>query len=209
MIHKFIFILVLIFNSVFSYSQVTYEYYELETSVDEFDVFGDDVYESNLNIDKNITQILEVKVGTEVKADSMNGSNFLAENLIDHNMKTSWLTPKGGINAIMEFFISLENVKNVHSAILFQISFFNGWRKDYQTWQDFSRIKKIELSINSKLYAEITLADTYKSQYIDLEKFKLDKDRSYRFRFKIKEVYPGKKSEQVGLSDLQFIGKVK
>ena len=206
---KHIFFIIVYCISVLGYSQVEYEFYVLESSVDEFDVLGDSAYETNLNIEKNITKIVGVVVGTEVKADSMHGTSFDAKNMIDANMKTAWMSPKKGVNAIMEFYISIENNTNIHSATLFQLAFFNGWRKDYQTWSDYSRIKKLALSINDKPYAEITLEDTYKHQYIDLEKLKLEKNRGYRFRFRIMETYPGKKYEQTALSDVQFIGKVK
>ena len=206
---KHIFTILLCCISVIGYSQVEYEFYVLESSVDEFDVLGDSEYETNLNIEKNITKSLGVAVGTEVKADSMNGDSFDAKNMIDANMQTAWMSPKKGVNAIIEFYMSIENNKDIHSVTLFQLAFFNGWRKDYQTWSNYSRIKKVALSINDKPYAEITLEDTYKHQYIDLEKLKLEKNGGYRFRFRIMETYPGKIYEQTALSDVQFIGKVK
>jgi hypothetical protein len=110
---------------------------------------------------------------------------------------------------LIEYVIDYEDLEGVNAVTLYQIALFNGWRKDYQTWKDYARIKKVSLTINDKPYAEITLDDTYKHQYIDVEKMKLDKTRRYRFRFRIMETYPGKKYEQVALSDLQFIGKVK
>lgn len=190
-------------------SQNMYEYYILESSVDEFDVLGNDAYETNLSLDLNITQKLEVTVGSEVKADSISGSNFNANNTLDNNMKTAWMPTGNGKNALIEYVIDYEDLEGVNAVTLFQIALFNGWRKDYQTWKDYARIKKVSLTINDKPYAEITLEDTYKHQYIDVEKMKLDKTRRYRFRFRIMETYPGKKYEQVALSDLQFIGKVK
>ena len=206
---KHIFTILLCCISMIGVSQVEYEFYVLESSVDEFDVLGDSSYETNLNIEKNITKTVGVVVGTELKADNINGASFDAKNMIDANMKTAWMSPNKGINAVMEFYISLENNKDIHSATLFQLAFFNGWRKDYQTWTNYSRIKKVALSINDQPYAEITLEDTYKHQYIDLDKLKLEKNRGYRFRFRIMEIYPGKKYEKTALSDVQFIGKAK
>lgn len=190
-------------------SQNMYEYYILETSVDEFDVLGNDAYETNLSLDLNVTQKLEVTAGSEVKADSIPGSNFNAKNTLDNNMKTAWMPAGNGKNALIEYVIDYEDLEGVNAVTLFQIALFNGWRKDYQTWKDYARIKKVSLTINDKPYAEISLEDTYKHQYIDVEKMKLDKTRRYRFRFRIIETYPGKKYEQVALSDVQFIGKVK
>ncbi len=190
-------------------SQNLHEYYILEAEVDEFDVLGNDAYETNLSLDLNITKKLEVTVGSEVKADSISGSNFNAKNTIDNNMKTAWMPTGNGKNALIEYVIDYEDLEGANAVTLYQIALFNGWRKDYQTWKDYARIKKVSLTINDKPYAEITLDDTYKHQYIDVEKMKLDKTRRYRFRFRIMETYPGKKYQQVALSDLQFIGKVK
>lgn len=185
-----------------------YEYYIMNSEVDEFDVLGSDEYEANLSVEQNITKQVEVLVGSETKAEAADGNIFDAKNTIDGNMKTAWMTTSDAKNSLIEFVIDLEEL-DISSATLFQIAIFNGWRKDYQTWKDYSRIKKVSLTINDKPYAEITLEDTYKMQYIDLEKMKLDKTRRYRFRFRIIETYPGKKSQQAALSDVQFIGKAK
>jgi hypothetical protein len=207
---KSIFILALTVLSTFAFSQGRgYEYYIMNSEVDEFDVLGNDAYETNLSLDNNITQKLEVEVGSDAKAPETDGNSFIAKNTIDGNMKTAWLTPDGGKNTLIEFVVDLEEVEGVNGATLFQIALFNGWRKDYQTWKDYSRVKKVALIINDKPYAEVTLEDTYKMQYIDLEKMKLDKVRRYRFKFRIMETYPGKKFEQTGFSDVQFIGKIK
>lgn len=205
---KKIYTLLLVVITSFGFAQGGYEYFIMNSEVDEFDVLGGDEYEMNLSLDQNITKKVEVSVGSEVRANDADGATFDAKNTIDGNMKTAWLTPNNGKNALIEFVIDLEEL-DVNSATLFNISLFNGWRKDYQTWKDYSRIKKVSLTINDKPYAEITLEDTYKMQFIDLEKMKMDKTRRYRFRFRIMETYPGKKFEQVGLSDVQFIGKAK
>ena len=198
----------LLLLSISSVKAQGYEYYIMNSEVDEFDVLGSDEYESNLIVEQNITKQVEVIVGSETKAEATDGNNFDAKNTIDGNMKTAWMTTIDAKNSLIEFVIDLEEL-DISSATLFQIAIFNGWRKDYQTWKDFSRIKKVSLTINDKPYAEITLEDTYKMQYIDLEKMKLDKTRRYRFRFRIIETYPGKKSQQAALSDVQFIGKAK
>ncbi len=207
---KYIFILAFTALSTIAFSQGGgYEYYIMNSEVDEFDVLGNDAYETNLNLDNNITKKLETEVGSDAKAEAVDGSTFIAKNTIDGNMKTAWMTPDNGKNTLIEFVIDLEEVEGVNGATLYQIALFNGWRRDYQTWKDYARIKKVSLIINDKPYAEVTLEDTYKMQYIDLEKMKLDKVRRYRFKFRIMETYPGKKSEQAALSDVQFIGKAK
>lgn len=205
---KKIIVLVFVLFTQLIQAQGGYEYYIMDGEVDEFDVLGSDDYEMNLQVEQNITKKVETVVGAEVKADNIGNISFDAKNTIDANMKTAWITPNNGKNALIEFVIDLEDI-DVNSATLYSIAIFNGWRKDYQTWKDYSRIKKVSLTINDKPYAEINLEDTYKMQTIDLEKMKLDKTRRYRFRFRIMEMYPGKKFEQAAISDVQFIGKTK
>lgn len=184
------------------------EYYILNSEINEFDILGPDEYETNLNDEQNINLKLKVQVGADMTSDTMLGASFIAKNTLDANMKTAWLTPKNGKNAQIEYVFTLQD-NNLSSGTLFSIAVFNGWRKDYQTWNDFSRIKKVFITINDSPYAEVTLEDTYKLQYIDLDRKKLDPTRRYRIRFKILEIYPGKKYEQTALSDVQLIGKAK
>lgn len=205
---KIIVLLLVLFTHLSNAQGGGYEYYLIDTEVDEFDVLGDDDFEMNLNAEQNVTKKLETTVGAEAKAENIGDISFDAKNTLDANMKTAWLTEGNGKNALIEYVIDIEEV-DVTSATLFSIAIFNGWRKDYQTWKDYSRIKKLSITINDKPYAEVNLEDTYKMQTIDLEKMKLDKTRRYRFRFRITEMYPGKKFQQTAISDVQFIGKAK
>lgn len=205
---KAFFISLLVVCCSLNVSAQTGEYYILNTEINEFDVLGTPDYETNLNDEENINGKLKVQVGADMTADTMMGTNFNAKNTLDANMKTAWLTPKSGKGAQIEYVFNMQD-NGLNSGTLFSIAVFNGWRKDYQTWNDFSRIKKVFITINDSPYAEVTLEDTYKLQYIDLDKKKLDPTRRYRVRFKIMEIYPGKKYEQTALSDVQFIGKAK
>ena len=65
------------------------------------------------------------------------------------------------------------------------------------------------MTVNDMPYAEISFEDTYKLQSIDLDKFKIDKSKRCRIRFRISEIYPGAKYQHVAMSDVQFIGKAK
>jgi hypothetical protein len=190
-------------------SQVSYDYYIMNSEVNEFDVIGTEQYETHLLVDQDLDPKLDIIVGSTVKADSIPGCNFRPQNCLDGNMHTAWLTSNNGKNEQIEFVIDIEENEHISAITLFQIALFNGWRKDYQTWKEYGRIKKMSVVINDKPYAEVTMEDTYKHQYIDMEKFRIDKARRYRFRFRILETYPGTKYEQVGLSDVQFAGKIK
>ncbi len=190
-------------------SQTTYEYLLYNASANEFDVIGDEAYEKNNRNAQDITTKLEPSISSSSKAETIGSDNFEAKNLIDGNMKTCWLSATDGKNETFELIIDLEDNASVSQAQVWDIYFFNGWRKDFHTWKEYSRIKKASMSVNDMPYAEITFEDTYKLQSIDLDKFKIDKSRRCRIRFRISEVYPGAKFQQVAFSDVQLIGKTK
>lgn len=192
------------------YSQTDYEVFLITANVDPFDIIGNEEYEKYNRVSNDITEKLMPEAGVKDKAEATGEDTFEAKNLLDGNMKTCWLTSWDGKNETFEIIIDLEENTNVTNyAQLNSIYIANGWRKDLQTWKNFSRIKKASMSINEKVYAEVTFEDTYKTQSIDMDKFKLEKSKRYRIRFRILEVYKGDKSEQLGVSDIQLTGKVK
>jgi hypothetical protein len=205
---KIITTVLLAFN-LFSYSQTEYEIIFLETSVDEFDVIGSDEYEKHNRTTQDITEKLLTEARSSAKSEPIDGDVFDAKNMIDGNMKTCWLSTESPKNDFVEIIIDLEENVAVNSAQLLNLYFVNGWRKNMQSWKDYSRIKKAYISINEMPYCEVTLEDTYKFQSMELDKFKVEKSKRYRFRIKILEVYKGAKYPNVAISDLQIIGKVK
>lgn len=190
-------------------SQVTYEYLLYNAETNEFDVIGEDSYEKNNRTAMDITSKLDPLISSSNHAEPIATDNFEAKNLGDGNMKTCWLSSNDGKNESFEIIIDLEEIPSINTAQIKDIYFFNGWRKDFHTWKDYSRIKKVTMIVNDLPYAEISFEDTYKLQSIDLDKFKIDKTKRCRIRFKISEVYPGDKYQHVAMSDVQFIGKVK
>lgn len=189
-------------------AQKSNEYYVLNTEINEFDVLGTDEYETNLNDEENINHKLLVKVGADATSPDIDGISFNAKNTLDANMKTAWLTPDAGKGAQIEYVFDLTEAQ-LKSGTIFKLAVFNGWRKDYQTWNDYGRVKTAFITVNDVPYAEVTLEDTYKLQYIDFDRQKIDTSHRYRIRLKIMDTYPGKKSTQTALSDFQIIGRVK
>ncbi|MGZ3884601.1 MAG: NADase-type glycan-binding domain-containing protein [Bacteroidia bacterium] len=190
-------------------AQTGYEIILYTAEVNEFDVFGEDAYEKNNRLKEDITDVLKPSVSSTVKAEPAGTDNFDPKNLLDANMKTCWMTPAGGKNEAFEIIIDLEDVENISGAQIKFIYFFNGWRKDYHTWKDYSRIKKMSMTVNDAPFAEISFEDTYKCQSIDLDKLKIGKDRRCRIRFRIMETYAGSTHNQAALSDVQLLGKAK
>lgn len=190
-------------------SQIEYEIFVYETNVDAFDVIGNNDYETYNRSTNDITEQLKIKFTASDKAEAANGESFEAANLGDGNMKTAWMSSWDGKNDVIEFVIDLDETPEINSAVIYSIYFATGRRKDLNSWKNYSRIKKAALSINEKPYAEISFEDTYKMQSIDLEKFKIEKSKRYRFRLRIIDVYKGSTNDQLAVSDIQITGKIK
>ncbi len=199
----------LVCMTTFSFSQREFEIILFETVVNEFDVIGEDAYEKSNRVKEDITLKVKAEVKTTTKAEASGGVIFEATNILDGNMKTCWLSAGDGRNEDVELVIDLEEVEGINVAMISDIYFFSGWRKDYQTWKEYSRIKKMIMTVNDLPYGEITFQDTYKQQSIDLEKFKIDRTRRSRIRFRVVDMYKGSKYNQLALSDIQILGKAK
>jgi hypothetical protein len=196
------------FTSVL-FSQREIEIILFEAAVNEFDVIGDENYEKYNRNNQDITEKVKPEIKTTTSAAASDGVTFDAKNLLDGNMKTCWMSTGDGKNEDLEVIIDLEEVEGVNNAVLTYMYFFNGWRKDYHTWKDYSRIKKATMTVNDLPYGEITFEDTYKQQSIDFDRFKIDRSRRCRIRIRITDTYKGAKFNQVALSDIQLVGKAK
>lgn len=192
-----------------AFSQREFEIILFDANVNDFDVIGEEAYEKNNRVKEDITVKVKAEVKTTTKAEPSGGTTFDAANILDGNMKTCWLSTSTGQNEDIEIVIDLEEAEGINVAVLSDIYFFNGCRKDYKTWKDYSRIKKVTMTVNDLPYGEIKFEDTYKQQSIDLDKFKIDRTRRCRIRFRIVDTYKGSVNNQVAVSDIQLIGKAK
>jgi len=195
--------------STTAFSQRDFEIILYDAQVNDFDVIGEDAYEKNNRVKEDITLKVKAEVKATTKAEPSGGLSFEANNILDGNMKTCWMSSTTGQNEDVEIIIDLEEVEGINAAVLTYIYFFNGDRKDYHTWKDYSRIKKVSMTVNDLPYAEIKFEDTYKQQSIDLDKFKIDRTRRCRIRFRIVDTYKGKVTDRVAISDIQLLGKAK
>lgn len=203
----FYFLLLCFASTAFSQREV--EIILFEAAVNEFDVIGEESYETRNRNSQDITEKVKPEIKTTTSSVAADGATFDAKNLLDGNMKTCWMSVGDGKNEDIEVIIDLEEVEGVNNAVLTYMYFFNGWRKDYQTWKDYSRIKKATMTVNDLPYGEITFEDTYKQQSIDFDKFRIDRSRRCRIRLRITDIYKGAKHNQVALSDIQLVGKAK
>ena len=206
---KKIIVSVLVCASSVLFSQREFEIILFDAAVNDFDVIGEEAYEKNNRVKEDITLKVKAEVKTTTKAESVGADNFESKNILDGNMKTCWVSSADGKNEDIEIVIDLEEAEGINVAVISDIYFFNGDRKNYQVWKDYSRIKKVTMTVNDLPYGEVKFEDTYKQQSIDLDKFKIDRTRRSRIRFRIVDTYKGNKFNQVAVSDIQLVGKAK
>jgi len=87
---------------------------------------------------------------------------------------------------------------------------YNGWQKSPDTWREYSRIKRILVWNNDRMYCVIELEDTMCPQIVDILRFVIDNPERWhinmpygdRLKFEIIDVYPGDTYQNIGVSEL-------
>ena len=85
----------------------------------------------------------------------------------------------------------------------------NGYTRDLNEWQDYSRVKKLKLYYDEKPYAILELHDTRDEQNfkVGLLGFRdVEHPQKWTLRFEILEVYPGRKHRNTAITELYFDG---
>lgn len=85
----------------------------------------------------------------------------------------------------------------------------NGYTRDANEWQDYSRVKKLKLYYDEKPYAILDLQDTRDEQYfkVGILGFRdVEHPQKWTLRFEILEVYPGRKQKNSAITELYFDG---
>ena len=85
----------------------------------------------------------------------------------------------------------------------------NGYTRDINEWQDYSRVKKLKLYYDEKPYAILELHDTRDEQNfkVGLLGFRdVEHPQKWTLRFEILEVYPGRKHRNTAITELYFDG---
>lgn len=84
------------------------------------------------------------------------------------------------------------------------------YRKSLQVWNNNSRVKQLNILVNKKLVGQVELMDTYKCQFIDLEKLDIVAyfGKTLDITLQCNGFYPGSKYvNDVAISEVIFDGK--
>lgn len=130
-------------------------------------------------------------------------TTYEAINAADLSYKTAWIEGvKGlGIGESIEYYF--EN----NSPRITEIKIYNGYLKSDNSWNENSRVKKLELSVNGERYAILNLTDTKAQQNFKVETLGRRPDKKdLVLSFKILEVYAGAKYEDTAITEIYFDG---
>lgn len=89
------------------------------------------------------------------------------------------------------------------------VCILNGYTRDTNEWQDYSRVKKLKMYYDGKPYAILELQDTRNEQDFDvgLLGFRdVENHPEWSLKFEVLEVYPGLKHQSTALTELYFDG---
>ncbi len=133
-----------------------------------------------------------------------NGSTeYTPDNAHDLSFKTAWVEgAKGnGIGEYIEYYFKNESPR------ITEIKIYDGYVKTDKAWNENSRVKKFELSINGVSYAILNLKDTKAEQRFKVPAIGHRSDKKdLILKFKILDVYPGTKYEDVAVTEIYFDG---
>ena len=126
-------------------------------------------------------------------------------NAHDWNINTAWLTNSRqyGVGESITYTFP-GNCPRITTVIV-----LNGYTRNTNEWQDYSRVKKLKLYYDEKTFAVLELQDTRDEQdfKVGLLGFRdVEHPQKWTLRFEILEVYPGRKHRNSAITELYFDG---
>lgn len=130
--------------------------------------------------------------------------SYEASNLHDFDLNTVWSegVEGYGIGEAIEMIVigKQEKLGITHFEVI------NGYVKTEELWNDNSRIKQLNVSMNGIPFKVLHLADSMDVQVFDIGLIMLDMDTDIIFKFEIADVYNGDKYEDTVITELQMDG---
>src|SRR4030042_4309347 len=146
-------------------------------------------------------EIQEIKASSTLS--SQGSISYNAKNVHDFNIDTAWVEGKEdyGIGEYLEYKF------RANSPRVTTLYIYNGYMKSKTAWEDNSRVKKINLFIDNKLYKILNLKDNTGIQKFNIgTPFTSSTHPAYTLKFEIAEVYPGKKYKDVAITEIDLDG---
>jgi len=135
--------------------------------------------------------------------------NYKAANIHDLTYRTAWVEGKSdyGVDEWIEYTLPPQNPRITRICVV------NGLIRTKKAWQENSRVKTLDVTINSQPFTTLHLNDVYAEQWFDVGKIGYpDRDEELEdrapivIRFTIRDVYPGKKYKDTAITEIYFDG---
>lgn len=117
-------------------------------------------------------------------------------NAHDFDKDTAWVVGKDdyGIGESLTYEFNFDKEKAYKGSLgVTTIVLANGYKKSEKLWEANSRIKKMRMYVNTVPYRDLLFLDSFEIQTIDIGTIMFPANKTTVLRFKILEVYPGKK----------------
>ncbi len=129
--------------------------------------------------------------------------NYTVKNLVDDDPTTAWVEGHAdyGIGEYIEF------SRMGHSGYDAEVTILNGYQASQSSWENNSRVKHLKISMGTKDYFILELADVMGAQTFTLPKeiikaLDAENPTSNKIRLTIMDVYPGLKWKDTAISEI-------
>lgn len=123
--------------------------------------------------------------------------SYAAKNLHDADPQTAWIEGKSGYGFGEFFEVDLPYGGS-------NVSIFNGYQKNYDSWKNYTRVKKLKVYVDGQPICFVLLNDLMGHQEFNLP---IDPMEIHTlFRFEIVSVFPGSKYDHVAISEICNLG---
>ena len=127
-----------------------------------------------------------------------------ASELCDDDAMTSWISSSPGPGEIIQFRIPKKLPKDCRDTPFYGMNIANGVIRTLEEFRGYARVKTMTLSVSHKPIARLHLADTWRWQDFHFEDVMLN--QGDLIELTIDEIYPGKTSQQPGITEIVLQG---
>ena len=147
----------------------------------------------------------EFSVKSSSHLKSQGNNTYTASNLNDYNLQTAWIEGVEGTGSgeWIEYIFKEQNFANSTIKIS-GIYLYNGYRKNQNSWNENSRIKKLKISINGEDLLIAKLHNSVNQQSLEFKEIELRNIKNIRFT--IMETYKGNRYSDTSISELKLVG---
>jgi hypothetical protein len=127
-----------------------------------------------------------------------------ASELCDDDATTSWISPTPGPGEIIQFRIPKKLPLDCKETPFYGITIANGVIRTLEEFRGYARVKTMTLLVKKKPVAHLHLADTWRWQDFHFPDVYLN--QGDLIELTIDEIYPGKTSQQPGITEIVLQG---